>query len=210
MTVKCIGFDVDGSLRYSFKDERKGEPIDGAAELIRELRATTIDIFVATNQAGPTWADAYARNGNMEKAKRYPSGQEVARDIAIFAKSVGLFDAPWYIAVYDDRIRGVLQEDHDDPDMALQIIYNGTAYNLGWDLQNLPEAKMPKVEVSANPLWRKPEGGMIAHGATALGHIMGTVLYVGDMDTDREAAEKAGCQFFDVRERPLKEILDLL
>lgn len=210
MSIKCIGFDVDGTLRYSFKDERKGQPIDGAAELIAELKKYSIDIFVATNQAGPTWAEAYARNGNKEKAKRYPSGQEVARDIAIFANAVGLFDVPWCIAVYDARIREVLQEDLADPEMALGIIYYGIAHNLQWDLQNLPDIKMPRVEVSANPLWRKPEGGMLAHGAATFKRTMGTVLYVGDMDTDREAAERAECQFFDVRERPLKDILTLL
>jgi FMN phosphatase YigB (HAD superfamily) len=208
--IKCIGFDLDGVLRHDFKHERKGQAIDGAIEVVEHLKTYSVDIFVATNQAGPTWAGAYARNGNMGKAKKYPSGQEVAWDIASFARSVNLFDVPWYIAVYDARIKDVLSEDLADPDMELQIIYNSAAGNLQWDLQNLPDARMPKVEVSANPLWRKPEGGMIAHAATDLGHIMSTVLYVGDMDTDREAAEKAGCQFFDVRERPLKDILAMI
>src|SRR5689334_4278841 len=36
-SIRAIGFDVDGTIRYSFKDERKGRPIDGAKEVIGEL-----------------------------------------------------------------------------------------------------------------------------------------------------------------------------
>jgi HAD superfamily hydrolase (TIGR01662 family) len=210
MNIKTVGLDVDGTIRYSFKDERKRQPIDGAKEIIAKLKDKGIKLFVATNQAGPTWAEAYARNRQKEKANKYPDIDEVAKDIVSFAKEVNLFNVPWYIATYDERIRNVLKEGLADPEGAFRLIHETIEYNMQWFLQNLPDTKMQKIETRADPSWRKPEPGMIQRAATELECLTSEILYVGDMDTDEQAAQNAGARFFDVRKHSLEEILEAI
>ena len=45
--------------------------------------------------------------------------------------------------------------------------------------------------------FRKPQGGMIEYLMDAFGVLPAETVYIGDMDTDREAAEAAGVGFID-------------
>ncbi len=84
------------------------------------------------------------------------------------------------------------------------MIHGSIQKNMQWYLQNLPDTKMQRVEVSADPLLRKPEPGMIQRAAAEFECQASEILYVGDMDTDEQAAQNAGAKFFDVRKYSLE------
>lgn len=220
--IKCIGFDVDGTIRYDFKSEKKGQPMEMAESVIRNIKKKKVALFIATNQAGPAWREALSRK-DKEGWERYPSAEEIAKDIVSFSKEVGLFEVRWYIATYDPRLIKVLtptieesigeatmpfgyaEEDH--PEEALKEICGDAAKEIQALLQ---KEGMHFAQASADPEWRKPRPGMIKQGAFNIGYKPEEVLYVGDMDTDKEAAKNAGCQFLDVRVSMLGNITIML
>lgn len=54
-----------------------------------------------------------------------------------------------------------------------------------------------KAEARRESEFRKPNGGMIRYLMDALGFSAADTLYVGDMESDREAAQDAGVKFVD-------------
>lgn len=58
-----------------------------------------------------------------------------------------------------------------------------------------PFPKIPAAVIN-DPHWRKPEPGMLLF---ASGYLDGAadMLYIGDMDSDREAARATGAQYLD-------------
>jgi histidinol phosphatase-like enzyme len=221
MSIRAIGLDIDGTVRYSFKDERKGQPIEDAKDVIAELKRRGIKLFVATNQAGATWREALSSR-NKEGWEKYPTAEEVAEDIVSFAREVGLDDVYWCVSVYDPRIIKVLTPTveesiaeatmpfgHAEEDYPEDIL-DEISREIGVGIQSTLRLAGMTANVSALPRWRKPESGMLKKAAENLKCSTDQILYVGDMDTDEQAAHNAGCSFFDVRKHRLEEIITIL
>lgn len=164
-----IGFDWDGTL----VKKRTAEPLPGVRERLAAL-SKDVKTFIATNQAGPVFRAV------LNDAK-YPTCEDVASRIA-----AGLSTLDW------------------QPDLLLICVHPG---KIGLDWSPAAQAVLTEMQAALNlqqtpaavindPHWRKPEPGMLLF---ASGYLDGAadMLYIGDMDSDREAARATGAQYLD-------------
>ncbi len=177
-----IGFDFDGTLVKTWT----ATPLPGVRERLAELPEGT-RTFIATNQAGPVWRQ-------MTGETKYPTCEDVAGRII-----AGLAALDWrpnaiFIATCAEQ----------EPNYIWRLAAQEATNQLYELLKHVTY-----VSVSAVPVDRKPGGGMlldaVAHfdpGAVSCAHM----LYVGDMNTDKQAAVRVGCRYLDAaswRERGL-------
>jgi histidinol phosphatase-like enzyme len=64
----------------------------------------------------------------------------------------------------------------------------------------LPQATVPEYTVLESDEWRKPGAAMLRVAMLDWEHMRRGTVYVGDMDSDREAAEAADVRYVDAEE----------
>lgn len=151
-------------------------------------------VALITNQGGIAWRLAGGRPG-----KRYPDWPEVLTRIRAGMKWTGSTLA--FAALYHPQAPippltdPVLQERGKEIGLPPVVL-------AAMSEPRLPVCQVVEegvVFVSWSPDWRKPSPGAFRFAQMLL-HIDPTQLcYVGDEDSDREAAEMAGIAFVDVR-----------
>jgi beta-phosphoglucomutase-like phosphatase (HAD superfamily) len=152
--------------------EKYGErPLPGVTSTVGRLQGEGAKIAVATNQAGPAW-------GVSTGEAKYPDPRELgARFMRIAARIPPLADVPWFVAVGDARL-SLSQMDYQDLIRDLETGADG----LG-------------LHASAAFSWRKPDPGMLLAICARYGVPPDAAIFVGDADTDAEAAANAGMAF---------------
>jgi FMN phosphatase YigB (HAD superfamily) len=162
------GFDFDGTLVETWT----ATPLPGVREALQSLPAGA-RTFIATNQAGPVYR---AMLGDA----KYPTVADVVGRL-----QAGLAALDWC------------------PDYLLVAIHPGR-YGDDWERARVPiyeelvralDALPCRCVASGMDRWRKPEPGMLQLAQTLLGG--GELVYVGDMETDRRAAEAAGARYLN-------------
>lgn len=171
MITPVIGLDFDGTLVTSWTPS----PLPGARERLGELAHA--QIFIATNQAGPTW-----RLVTCER--RYPTAREVAERIAGGLAVLGRWPELLAIAT------------HAQPGEAWELAAIDASEQLVDALRSLLPGTVDLM-VDIHPNCRKPRAGLLLLAAERMATRPREVVYVGDMDTDRAAAESAGMRFLD-------------
>lgn len=160
-------FDLDGTLVEIYGED----PLPGVVDLLVDLRRKGHSIALATNQAGPAWRWATGE-------QKYPAPMALgARFMRIAAHIPPLAAAPWFVAVGDSRLS--LEAEAYERLIA--------RFRLG--------APDLVLHVSASGSWRKPEPGMLLAALRILDVPPEHVLFVGDSDTDAEAAANAHVSF---------------
>jgi HAD superfamily hydrolase (TIGR01662 family) len=160
-------FDLDTTLVTKYTSD----PLPHVLEKLQALREGRHDIALATNQGGLAWGEWTGRS-------KYPT---VASMATRFAKIVTLLpplqDAHWFVAVYDERVRLALER------------FEAIATSL------TEAGREMHLHASADPEWRKPRSGMLRAACRRYGVAPAEALYVGDMETDAEAATGIGMPF---------------
>ena len=162
-------FDLDGTLV-----EKWGiAPLPGVLEKLTALEQAGSFIAVATNQAGIAW-------GAMTKQEKFPTPDSLGPRFDEIAQLLPpLQRARWFVSIHDTRVR--LSEKR----------YTALA-------QALERAsQMLELIVSAKPNWRKPQPGMLLAACESYTVKPDAAIFIGDMDSDREAAEAAGMDFVE-------------
>lgn len=178
-------FDVDGTLIRSFLREGASRAHFDLIEVL-PFRKRTLDhlkrdghrIALVSNQGGV--------------ALGYQTKRQVCRKLTNVALELGLPLGPIRVrpnALVDSTGYPVLKQEplRDRPVVAY--------VSLG-----LPQATVPEYQVLEIDGWRKPGAGML-HVAM-LDHDVEPheTTFIGDMDSDREAAEAAGVRYCDAEE----------
>jgi FMN phosphatase YigB (HAD superfamily) len=168
-----VGFDWDNTLVESWT----ATPLPGVRERLAELPQGT-RTFVATNQAGPVWRA-------MTGETKYPTSSDVAERIISGLTALDWRPDALFVAVCAER----------EPDGVWRVV----AQDVMKQLYSLLKG-VTYVSVSAVPVDRKPKAGMLLDaadhfdpGCLSCEHL----LYIGDMETDKQAAVAVGCRYLD-------------
>jgi len=164
---KLFIFDLDGTLVETYGSI----PLPGVVDRLADLVAKGQSIAVATNQAGVAWRI-------WTRKPHYPTAASLGQRFGGIAAQVpALEQAPWYIAIYDERVK--LDE---------------AAYG---ELSRELSAAAPSLRLipSAEPDWRKPAPGMLLAACTSAQIDPTAAVFVGDMETDADAATAAGVAY---------------
>ena len=167
------GFDYDGTLVRSFS----ADPLPGRRERLAELRTTGAKMFLATNQSGPVYR-AYLND------PKFPTVEQVAERLAAVTDLRGLDWQPDLVLVscHPGRDGSDWKEATDQVTAELLCL--------------LDRIFAHRLFISALPAWRKPAPGMLQYATTTFGCARAAqVIYIGDMETDCQAAQAAGCRF---------------
>jgi hypothetical protein len=177
-----VGFDLDGTLTEPFS----ATPYPEALLWLALLRRRVSRIFVATNQAGSVYR---AMTGDP----KYPTADMLAEQLVRAATALSLADVPWYVAtwhgnryIYDKEAEVVGAWAKESGEQCEQ---------LGYALHRLDPGL--EVYVHGSPHWRKPEWGMLDAAVQNLGISFGALTYVGDHQTDHDAARDFGAAYVD-------------
>jgi histidinol phosphatase-like enzyme len=168
--MAIMGFDWDGTLVESWT----ATPLPGVRERLAELPRDA-KTFIATNQAGPVF---HAVTGEA----KYPTCEDVVSRIA-----GGLAALDW------------------QPDLLLICVHPG---KIGLDWSPAAQAILIEMQAALNlrqvgaavindPHWRKPEPGMLLFALGYLDNDAADPLYIGDMETDAQAALTGGYRYLD-------------
>jgi hypothetical protein len=177
------GFDLDSTLTMPFSPT----PYPEVIPLLAELKARPVTtIFVATNQAGPVYR-------RMLGARKYPSEAELAYQLVTAADALGLFDVPWFIATWHGNSR--IYAGNGDVNAAWARASGEACVQLGYEISRLNPEMV--THIHGSPHWRKPEWGMLETACNMLKIPFGGLVYVGDMETDRQAARDYGAAYID-------------
>jgi FMN phosphatase YigB (HAD superfamily) len=168
-----IGFDFDGTLVKSWT----AEPLPGVRERLAALPAGT-RTFIATNQAGPTFR-------RMLRDPKYPTADEVAQRIIAGLAALDWRPDALFIATRAEK----------EPDYIWRLAAQSATEHLYAMLEHVTY-----VVVSAVSIDRKPNPGMLLDAAEYFEVETRDLLYIGDMDTDRQAAIVAGYRYLDAAE----------
>ncbi len=160
-------FDLDGTLVETYTSE----PLPGTLERLEALRDAGFSLAVATNQAGLAWRQWTGK-------EKYPTVESLSLQFRETAEALPpLMDAVWFVAIHDTRVK-LLPEEFE----ALAAAFNAGSHGLN-------------VRASVDPTWRKPRPGMLEAACEYFGVAPEAALFVGDMETDAEAAEALGTAF---------------
>lgn len=169
-------FDLDGTLVEAFTTT----PLPGVPNFLQRMQAKGAQIGIATNQAGPGWR---ALTGN----EKYPGVEQLTQSLLTIADTLGLNEGPWFIAVGGDPRLLTLGKSAEEVD---DIIYG-----IQQDLLKALRPTLPFVHVFADPCFRKPNPGLLWKAAVEWMIIPPDLCSIGDMETDREAAQNANIPF---------------
>lgn len=160
-------FDLDSTLVVRFRTE----PLENVVEHVADLRAAGHQIAVATNQAGMAWRVS-------TQSAKFPDPARLAKRFEIVGRRIPtLISVPWFIAIHDSRVK---VSDTEYRQLADELSRKAIHLNL---------------QISAEPDWRKPGPGML-HAAMSWYGLQATqTCFIGDMESDAEAAQAAGVQF---------------
>jgi len=169
------GFDFDGTLVTSWT----ATPLDGARARLAALDPTA-RTFVATNQGGPAYRAVLGH-------AKYPTVEDVVTRLV-----AGFRLLRWW------------------PDQLLVCCCAGRDTAPYWRAEAaaaaafdpLLKAALPHVHCQTfiNPYYRKPQPGMlIAARGVGLEERRDAMIYIGDMESDEQAAAAAGAQYMDAR-----------
>jgi histidinol phosphatase-like enzyme len=141
--------------------------LPGVAERVAEVEGR---IAVATNQAGVAW--------NAIQGKPYPRPSKLGQRLLAVAEALPrLYEALWLVSIADGRL--------SLPPQRWRALAAGVTRAAGqlW------------VRTSSDPAWRKPGPGMLVEACRTFEVAAGDAVFVGDHQTDAEAAEAAGVRF---------------
>ena len=201
---KAVLLDLDGTLVKTWTTE----PLPGVSGILRRLEQEGYPLIVLTNQAGPAWWQAYMEKPDVPMPRDYPSFARLAKNLGDITRTLSLEKARWIIAMYDERVGNVvapLAPSKDQPDFQAisetlltrsreDILFSFFArvqHEMRASLAREETMEHVRVTVSVASRFRKPEPEMLLFAASELGVDPGECVYVGDMDTDREAAQRA-------------------
>lgn len=178
---RVLALDFDGTLVKSFTSE----PLRNARAALKQVDSD-LQLAVCTNQAGPVFR--LAGIGGT----RYPTPAEVAQNLDRGLRACGI--APQRLGALliatwpGETWRGDPADALDAAqDAAAQLTATLTAQ--GW-----------AAYATASPQWRKPGPGMLVGLATRLNVLRSEIVYVGDRDSDQQAAQAAGVRFVWAKE----------
>lgn len=173
-TINTVICDLDGTLVEGWGKT----PLDGVLETLADLRRRNISVDVATNQTGPLWRAVTGKSA-------FPTAQDVANRLVDCAEELNLRDqAIWCVAIWDSKLA-----DHQALPPSLLDIWT--------TIDNILHKRGISALVSPLPEWRKPGDGMLKMICRLRGIHPDNAIFVGDMDTDRQAAEAAGMRFVE-------------
>lgn len=172
-------FDMDGTLIRTFLD--KGTVLDyddveilpGRVEKLRALAAEGHSVALVTNQGGMAFGYQTSEQVNRKLNK-------VCQELEIFGTdgwSTSAYTLAW--TPVDTPGRSTVYASFGHPDATVNR----------WGGHH-----------AAHPDWRKPGGGMIKHAMAGYGVTPEETVFVGDMESDRKAAEAAGVAYVDAEE----------
>ena len=186
-TTWAIGYDLDGTLVESFQSE----PLPAVLEHLAVLKQrSNLRLFVVSNQAGPVYHAMFAGSA------KFPTCDQLAERIADAATRLGLLDVPWFVATWHGNSR-IYDQPHEIVG-AWAKASGEVAEELRFEIQRrLPDLAL---HVSGSPHWRKPEWGMLEQAAWLLGVSAVSMIFVGDMETDKEAAIEYGAVYVDAEQ----------
>ena len=164
---KLIIFDLDGTLVRPFGSEL----LPGVAEWFtywRNLPAWNRPLLaLATNQGGVGYRLHREELGGDVDVAKYPTKEQA-----------------------DARVFGVVDRLGLDP----MLVYISYAYRFShgyWADTPIEFVRHPQW----SPNWRKPNPGMLQQALADMGVLPAQALMVGDMDSDKDAANAAGVPF---------------
>lgn len=167
------GFDWDGTLVKSWT----AEPLLGAAQALAELRAADAKTFIATNQGGPAYRLVTGH-------AKYPTVEKVVELVAI-----GLRALHWR----PDALLICCCAGREGPEWYRAEAQAAAEFDEQLKLA-LPDLRCLTY---INAYYRKPQPGMLNAARTHLGD--DELTYIGDMDTDQEAAQAARARYLDAQ-----------
>lgn len=163
-----IGFDFDGTLVESWT----ASPLPGVRERLAALPRDA-RTFIATNQAGPVFRAVTGQT-------KYPTCADVAQRIIAGLAALGWRPGALFIALHPGK----------EPDYTWRLAAQEALPTLYGMLRHVTY-----VSVSAVANDRKPNPGMLLDAAAHFAGAPPDLCYIGDMDTDRQAAVAAGCSY---------------
>jgi histidinol phosphatase-like enzyme len=171
-------FDLDSTLVKLYGTE----PLPGVHVGLDLLKREGHLLAVATNQAGPAWGEETGED-------KFPEAISLGRRFLKIAELIPVLDSiPWFVSLYDERL-SLAQHTYDA--LVRDFLFGGEGLEL---------------HVAADPTWRKPEPGMLLAACRHYGLPGAQAVFVGDAETDAEAASAAGMafiyadEFFDRRD----------
>ena len=165
-------FDLDGTI--TAPAWKGGHWLPGRRAFFSSL-ATRPDmqIAIATNQGG-TGLRHWMESGKFGEPNKYSSQAEAEAHIRDISEQIGqLFTTP-----------------------AIYIAFRYQSQKGNW----APVPKASETDPRWSKEWRKPAPGMLLQAMRDASVIAGHTLMVGDQDSDRQAAEAAGCHYIDAEE----------
>lgn len=160
-------FDLDGTLVEVYGTR----PLAGVVTRLDALVRRGCALAVATNQAGPAW-------GIETGDAKFPTAASLARRFQHVAELLpALAAVPWFVSVHDTRLSLALPKYQG---LVSRFIAAGGSLDL---------------HVSAKPDWRKPAPGMLLAVCRHYAIAPERAVFVGDAETDAQAAEAAGTAF---------------
>jgi phosphoglycolate phosphatase-like HAD superfamily hydrolase len=141
--------------------------LPGVAERVSALDG---DIAVATNQAGVAW--------NAVEGEPYPRPAEIGRRLVGVAEALPVLkEALWLVSIGDEEV--------SIPPERWRVLAAGVT-----------RAAAPLwVRTSSDLAWRKPRPGMLLEACRTFEVAPSEAVFVGDHETDAEAAAAAGMRF---------------
>lgn len=159
-------FDLDQTLTEMWNSI----PLPGRLEALKRIARSGVNIAIATNQAGVSFHCEYGRP--------YPSAREVGQRLQDIADALPpLKKALWLIAIGHSKIQ-------------MPPSQKGTL------AASVTRATGPLwAMTSAKMSWRKPEPGMLIEACRSFSVQRSEAIFVGDRESDEEAAKRAGIRF---------------
>jgi HAD superfamily hydrolase (TIGR01662 family) len=164
---KLYIFDLDGTLVEKYGSQ----PLPNVQIYLERLAIDGYKLAIASNQAGLAWRI-------MTGDQKYPDVVSMARRFEQITQEISsLADVPWFVSVVDDRVK----------------LSTFDYKNLAADL----EKACPSLNliVRSDPQWRKPQPGMLLSALQYFNIEADNALFIGDYETDAEAAISAGIPF---------------